>query len=98
MVDILYDPATMTALHDELEGAHKDLNHEASNLVDTAKRFHQALQGDQAKAAFDGVFKNWSDEYDNNLVVLQKLYDSVNDAMHRARQADGVVADGFSGF
>ncbi len=98
MSDILYDPATMNTLYDDLQHSGSQLKAEGQNLEQNATAFHNALEGDNASAGFDAVHKKWSDEFSQHLGVLDQLSDSVQEALHRALAADSAVGDGFHVF
>jgi uncharacterized protein YukE len=98
MGDLLYDPAAMNTLYDDLQHSGSQLKTEGSNLEANAAKFHQALVGDNASSGFDAVHKKWSDEFSQNLGVLDQLSNSVEDALHRALAADSAVGDGFHVF
>jgi uncharacterized protein YukE len=98
MSDILYDPATMNTLYDDLQHSGSQLKQEGQNLEQNATAFHNALQGDNASAGFDSVHKKWSDEFSQHLGVLDQLSNSVEDALHRALSADSAVGQGFHVF
>ncbi|MQY19556.1 WXG100 family type VII secretion target [Nocardia macrotermitis] len=95
MSDILYDPATMNTLYDDLNHSGSQLRSEGSNLEDQAKAFNSALQGDNANQGFHATYTKWADEFDNHLQVLDQLQQSVEDALHRALAADSAVGQGF---
>ncbi|GAA5063095.1 WXG100 family type VII secretion target [Nocardia callitridis] len=96
MSDLLYDPAAMTTLHDDLEHAGSQLTAEGQNLDGIANKFSQALIGDNANANFNVTYKNWSTEFSDTLDVLARLKNSVEEALHRALKADSAVGDGFN--
>ncbi len=98
MSDILYDPATMNTLYDDLQHSGSQLKQEGQNLETNATAFHNALQGDNASANFDSVHKKWSDEFSQHLGVLDQLSNSVEEALHRALAADSAVGQGFEVF
>jgi WXG100 family type VII secretion target len=96
--DILYDPATMTTLYDDLNSAGSTLHTEAENLKGYANQFQNAIQGSSANENFNAVFSKWGNDYEDSLTNLQALQKSVDDAMNRALQADQAVGQGFNVF
>jgi len=96
MSDILYDPAAMNTLYDDLNHSGSTLKSEQSNLEGYASSFHNALQGDNANQAFDAANTKWQNDFSDNLGVLDQLSNSVEDALHRALSADSAVGQGFS--
>lgn len=75
--------STMKAQIDELHGA--------------ADAFRASLSGDQAIDNFNAAHKSLSIELEDTLVKLDKLGIQVENALHRAIEADGKVGDGFAG-
>jgi uncharacterized protein YukE len=95
MGEILYDPATMNTLHDDLQGAGQKLQQEQAELEQNAAQFRQALLGDNAQGGFDAAHKAWDDEFSNQVHVLAQLTASVDSALNNALAADSAVGDGF---
>ncbi|UGT60008.1 type VII secretion protein EsxR [Nocardia asteroides] len=95
---ILYDPATMNALYDELKTNGSKIQGEIQELNDAANLFRQNLSGDQAISNFDNANKNVNTELDDTLSKLDQLAAEVENALSRALEADGRVGDGFSAF
>ncbi|WP_067646748.1 WXG100 family type VII secretion target [Nocardia harenae] len=95
---ILYDPATMNALYDELKNNGGKIQGEIQELNDAANAFRQNLSGDSAISNFDNANRNVNTELEDTLSKLDQLAAEVENALSRALEADGRVGDGFSGF
>lgn len=95
---ILYDPKAMNHLYDELHTNGSTLKQQNDHLQDLAKQFQTALIGQQGNEAFARAHTNWDNDFQDTLQKLDALGAEVENALHRALDADGKVGDGFAGF
>ncbi|MFI6997708.1 WXG100 family type VII secretion target [Nocardia sp. NPDC050175] len=95
---IVYDPTEMNHLRDELQNNGGKMKAEIDSLEDAAKGFHDNLTGESAKTGFDQAHKALQSDLSDTLKKLDDLATQVENALHRAIEADGKVGDGFAAF
>ncbi|MFF0491328.1 WXG100 family type VII secretion target [Nocardia sp. NPDC003482] len=95
---ILYDPGAMNELFSDLQNHGGKMRGEIDALEGAANDFRANLQGDNAIENFNTAHKNTSTELGDTLDKLDRLAAAVENALHRALEADGKVGDGFAGF
>ncbi|PXX66578.1 hypothetical protein DFR70_103327 [Nocardia tenerifensis] len=95
---ILYDPASMNHLYDELQTHGGKMKSEIDTLQSCASAFHSNLSGKNAAAGFDAKHKELSTSLEDTLQKLDDLAAQVENALQRALEADGKVGDGFAAF
>ncbi len=95
---ILYDPAAMNELFNELQTHGGKMKGEIDALESAANDFRANLHGDKAIEAFNTAHTHTTTELSDTLEKLDRLAASVENALHRALEADGKVGDGFAGF
>lgn len=96
--EILYDPAAMDRLFEELKTNGSKINGEIDALESAANNFRANLGGPQAQAGFDGAHKHMTEALSDTRQKLDALAGKVENAKHAALEADGKVGDGFAGF
>ncbi|MFF0452330.1 WXG100 family type VII secretion target [Nocardia africana] len=103
---MLYERTVLQELSDLLNGFHKDLQSEASNLQDCAAKLAQAWEGNAGLEAFQKSKQKWDQQFgDINgdsdpstaMGKVSALSKAVAAAMNNATAADKVVANGFGG-
>ncbi|GGN85954.1 WXG100 family type VII secretion target [Nocardia rhizosphaerihabitans] len=98
---ILYDPAAMNELFNDLQTFGGKMKGEISALEGAAQDFKANLQGDKAQAGFQDTYDKLlikDGGLEDTLQRLDELAAQVESALNRALEADGKVGDGFADF
>jgi uncharacterized protein YukE len=97
MGDIIeYDSGQMTTLFSDLQGFRKALTERASEMKDAGGKLEAAWQGTDAYNSFHTTHQRWDGEFEDTLVILDKVAAAVETALHRALGTDGKIGGGFA--
>ncbi|NKY88785.1 hypothetical protein [Nocardia veterana] len=92
-----YKAAEMTQLFNDLNSSHGNLLTYGNDIHDAKGILQSAWEDNKAHEDFMVVAKQWDDEYQHTLEVLQRVAGAVESALHRALGTDGKIGDGFAG-
>ncbi|MGW6724424.1 WXG100 family type VII secretion target [Nocardia sp. NPDC055029] len=97
MSDIIqYDSGAMVTLFSDLVNFRKALTDFAGDMTDAGGKLAVAWEGNSAHSAFADLHKKWDGEFEDTLLILDRVAAEVENALHRALGTDGKIGDGFA--
>ncbi|MEV0293230.1 type VII secretion protein EsxR [Nocardia sp. NPDC050710] len=93
---IEYDSGPITTLFHDLQGFRKALTERAQEMKDAGAKLEAAWQGTEAYNSFHTIHQKWDGEFEDTLVILDRVAAAVETALNRALGTDGKIGDGFA--
>ncbi|MEV0252246.1 type VII secretion protein EsxR [Nocardia sp. NPDC050712] len=91
-----YDEGAITTLFHDLVGFRKALTDFAGEMKDAGGKLEIAWEGTNAYTGFHTTHQKFDAEFEDTLVIMDKVAAAVETALQRALGTDGKIGDGFA--